>query len=466
MTGSPRYVPFPSFAEWVGDVDLSGVDRAAVELEAAKASVSEATLARAVEIATRYAAVDTGAIEGLYETNRGFTRTIATQAAAWEAALKMRGEAVARSIDDALAGYEYVFDAVTTRSTPLTQTWIRTLHEVLCRSQQTYRVYTAHGYAEHALPKGEYKAMPNSPTSIDTGRMHHYAPVDDTGPEMARLVNELAGSAFAAAHPVAQAAYAHYAFVCIHPFADGNGRVARALASVFLYCSPGVPLVVFADQKDLYIDALEAADAGDPRPFVRFIADRAVDAVELVRLHLGDNESSAADELSTALGDLGGRDGGAERVHHAAGSASLGGDHPRSIDAARAADRLITFAAAEMREAFDALTLPPEVHLRLDVIPVRSGSPSDDALPIDAPGIDLALTTGVPRFAGAGRSLSAWRVGASEMAIGGATTPLQVRITDLVPTQRESARLRVAAWAAREADAVARDLAEALRQTH
>ena len=74
---------------------------------------------------------------------------------------------------------------------------------------------------------------------------------------------------------------AHYAFVCIHPFADGNGRVSRALASVFLYRSPGIPLVIFADQKNTYIDALEAADKGKYNLFVQFIADVCTDTVGL-----------------------------------------------------------------------------------------------------------------------------------------------------------------------------------------
>ncbi|MDR1394463.1 MAG: hypothetical protein LBJ62_11000 [Bifidobacteriaceae bacterium] len=65
-------------------------------------------------------------------------------------------------------------------------------------------------------------------------------------------------------------------------FADGNGRVARALASVYLYRDPGVPLVIFADQRDLYIDALEAAGQRWPGAFAQFIADRVVDTIGLV----------------------------------------------------------------------------------------------------------------------------------------------------------------------------------------
>lgn len=103
---------------------------------------------------------------------------------------------------------------------------------------------------------------------------------------MSRLVQELSSESFKSAHPILQSAYAHYSFVCIHPFADGNGRVARALASAYLYRNPGVPLIVYADQKVQYLDTLESADAGNPEPFIRFVASRVIDAVEMVRLEL------------------------------------------------------------------------------------------------------------------------------------------------------------------------------------
>ena len=280
-----RYEPFPPFEGWSEGFDTSAVDQYAALLDEARTNTSDDSMRAAVQVATRYAAVDTGAIEGLYSTTRGFTRTIAEQTATWEAALRQHGGDVARSIADALTGYEMVLDLVT-GSTTISETWIRQLHEVICASQETYEVMTAVGLQRQPLPKGQYKTMPNNPTSAETGRVHHYAAVDDTGPEMARLVGELRTPAFEAAHPVLQAAYAHYAFVCVHPFADGNGRVSRALASAFLYRSPGFPLVVFADQKDAYIDALEAADSGRPASFAAFISERTMDTIELVRSSL------------------------------------------------------------------------------------------------------------------------------------------------------------------------------------
>jgi Fic family protein len=284
VTTSDTYQPIATFDEFIEEADFDPelFDAFSANFATTKAQVDDAALQRSVETATRWAAVDTGAIEGLYEVERGFTFSVAVSTTALDNAHIEVGSDVVRAIRDAIEGYDYVLD-VATNSREVTEVWIKELHATICASQETYKVYTDAGPQERRLPKGEYKQEPNSPVKLRTGEVHPYAPPSDTGPEMARLVEQLKSSAFAAAHPVLQAAYAHYAFVCIHPFADGNGRVARALASTYVYRSPGVPLVIFADQKNVYLDALEAADTGDPTRFVDFIRDCVIDIMGMVR---------------------------------------------------------------------------------------------------------------------------------------------------------------------------------------
>ncbi|MFL6163234.1 MAG: Fic family protein [Jatrophihabitantaceae bacterium] len=283
-----HYEPFPPFTKWEETpFDQTTFARYKSLLEDTRAQADAETQQEALRIASRSAAVDTGAIEGLYDVDRGFTATIAAKTANWEQVIGARGESTKRAIEDAIAAYDLVLDGVTGSRGPITEVWIKQLHATICAHQDTYRVITSNGPQEQALPKGSYKQYPNSPINLKTGRLHAYAPPLDTPPEMARLIQEINSHAFLNAHPVVQAAYAHYAFVCIHPFADGNGRVARALASAYLYRDPGVPLVVFADQKGAYLDALEAADAGVIVPFLNFMSARAVEAVEMVRMEVG-----------------------------------------------------------------------------------------------------------------------------------------------------------------------------------
>lgn len=305
------YRPFPSFDAFnVPNFNSTAYDLFAVRLDAARTSADRTQLEAAVEKATRTAAVDTGAIEGLYQVDRGFTMTVAAEAAAWENIHEVRGETVARAMNDALNGYQYVMDLVT-QSKPISEAWIRELHSVLCASQGTYKVMTSQGQQEQTLPLGAYKEHPNNPRNLKTSIVHSYAPVTDTPAEMQRLTDQLTSEGFRDAHPIIQAAYAHYAFVCIHPFADGNGRVARALASVYLYRSPGVPLVIFADQKGDYLDALELADSGLYDGFVSFVGDRALDTVRMVLTDLRsavprDRRESRVQQLQAALLGKGG----------------------------------------------------------------------------------------------------------------------------------------------------------------
>lgn len=294
------YRPFPTFVEWVSrtSVDTVRWDRYYSSLQS-RAQSSPGALDRAREVAKRAAALDTGAIEGLYEVDRGFTFTVAFETAAWETALAQKGEAVRPLFESQLHAYDYVLDLATSAQ-PMAEAAIRKLHEVVCEAQPTYRVMTAVGPQEQPLPKGQYKVLPNH-VRTRKGTDHAYAPVDVTPPEMARLVKEMGSEAFLSAHPVQQAAYAHYGLVVIHPFADGNGRVARALASAFTYRAISMPILILSEQKGAYLDALESADKGNYQAFVKFILDRSLDTIQLVADTLGVATAPGPEESLAAI---------------------------------------------------------------------------------------------------------------------------------------------------------------------
>lgn len=280
-----QYKPFESFVRWSAtEVDLRDWDRARTKLESVRASAPGDAVRSATRGAMQGAAADTGAIEGLYPHDRGFTLTVATDAAKWEVELARKDEEVRLFLQDQLRAYDLALDAAT-KAMPISEALIRRLHEELCTSQPTYEVHVFVNeelvVQKQPLPRGEYKKHPNHVRQAD-GSVHAYSPVDLTSPEMARLVDEVESEAFGLAHPARQAAYAHHALAAIHPFADGNGRAARALASVFFFRAVSIPLVVFYEQRNVYYDALAAADAGKFAPFIRFINERGVDAMELI----------------------------------------------------------------------------------------------------------------------------------------------------------------------------------------
>ena len=77
-------------------------------------------------------------------------------------------------------------------------------------------------------------------------------------------------------HQIETAAYLHHRFVEIHPFIDGNGRVARLLTNLYLITLGYPPIVLKTEERGKYYKFLRAADAGNLSTFANFIA-KAVD---------------------------------------------------------------------------------------------------------------------------------------------------------------------------------------------
>ena len=80
--------------------------------------------------------------------------------------------------------------------------------------------------------------------------------------------------------PLLMATWLHHAFVAIHPFQDGNGRVARMLASLVLIKNGLFPLTVKRGEVGEYYDALNQVDEGIPQPFVDYICSVQEQALE------------------------------------------------------------------------------------------------------------------------------------------------------------------------------------------
>lgn len=73
-------------------------------------------------------------------------------------------------------------------------------------------------------------------------------------------------------HPVELAAIAHYKFVYIHPFIDGNGRTARLIMNWILMQAGFPPVIIKVEERLDYYETLKMANEGDLRPFIRLIA--------------------------------------------------------------------------------------------------------------------------------------------------------------------------------------------------
>ncbi|MBU1953397.1 Fic family protein [Patescibacteria group bacterium] len=152
----------------------------------------------------------------------------------------------------------------------ITESLIKELHAVLMKDMHFTVARNEKGaQVKKPLHAGKYKIMPNHVLTL-SGKIHYYTDPLQVPGEMEKLVAWLAGGK--EIHPVEKAAIFHYRFVSIHPFDDGNGRLARLLMNLILMQSGYSPCIIMNAHRREYLTNLEKVDtAKDYASFIFFI---------------------------------------------------------------------------------------------------------------------------------------------------------------------------------------------------
>ena len=221
-------------------------------------------------------AVETGLIERLYSLDRGITELLIEKGLhenVIPSSATRNPQEVIQIIKDQKEAVDGVFDFVK-GNRQLTVSYIKQLHSLISRHQDTTEAIDQFGRRfEAVLQKGVFKTSPNNPRRADNS-IHEYCPPEHVESEMDNLVclhKQHMRSGFS---PEVEAAWLHHRFTAIHPFQDGNGRVARTIATIVFVKAGWFPLVIRDSERDRYIGALESADQGSLRPLVDFFADQ------------------------------------------------------------------------------------------------------------------------------------------------------------------------------------------------
>lgn len=159
------------------------------------------------------------------------------------------------------AGLKMMEEEASLKDAPLTQNFIRQLHKVLLREDYVvYRNLPGGGHTSFTIHAGQYKTRPNS-VITRYGDRFEYASPEETPSLMSDLVdwyNEAESSGKYT--PVELAALFHYRYIRIHPFEDGNGRIARLMVN-YIFARHNWPMIVVRSRnKSEYIDALHQSD--------------------------------------------------------------------------------------------------------------------------------------------------------------------------------------------------------------
>ncbi len=178
----------------------------------------------------------------------------------------------------------------------LTEQFIKELNQILLVEPYWKEAITSDKQkTKRKISIGEYKKEPNS-VILENGEIFQYATPIETPALMGDLIVWLRQvEEQKQMHPVEIAADLHYKFVRIHPFDDGNGRIARLLMNYVFIKNSFPPVVVKSSDKKIYLRALRQADAGQSEVFRTYIGQQALWSLEL-GLKAANNQSLEEDE--------------------------------------------------------------------------------------------------------------------------------------------------------------------------
>lgn len=158
-------------------------------------------------------------------------------------------------------GLKMMIEEASNSERQLSENFIRQLHHTLLR--EDYKVYresdtgVVTSYTVHA---GQYKTRPNSVITA-TGERFEYASPEETPALMYDLIEWYKEEEIKKElTPIQLAAVFHYRYIRIHPFEDGNGRIARLLVNYILRRHNYPMIVVKTKNKQHYLNVLNQCD--------------------------------------------------------------------------------------------------------------------------------------------------------------------------------------------------------------
>lgn len=204
------------------------------------------------------------------------------------------GEIVAaeRVVSDHLAAinlrdaFRYVEELASDPTSTMTAFYLKEIHGLIMKGSDEH---TPGKYRDHSVSITQTSFVPPDSLQVE--------------PLIEKMFSRFETSDFKTQPALLKATEAHARFVSIHPFSDGNGRVARLLANYFLWKDKQPGLLLLWENRDRYYDALEECNSkelgawGDLTDLIRIFCDVFEDT--LVLLAEQDTEQSDDEEVAT-----------------------------------------------------------------------------------------------------------------------------------------------------------------------
>ncbi|MDQ0640843.1 Fic family protein [Pedobacter sp. W3I1] len=173
------------------------------------------------------------------------------------------------------------------QATEITEANIKRLHKVLMQSPDQW------SDSIHYDP-GKYKILENV-TTRSSGKIHYYIQPNDVPAAISELIKKtnhrLSALVLNATddHILKIVTEFHFQFLnTIHPFGDGNGRIARIIMNIILLKSKYPPIFIKSINKLDYMNSFEAEE-NSPGSMISFMADRLIESLKVKEKFLKDS---------------------------------------------------------------------------------------------------------------------------------------------------------------------------------
>ncbi|MCL2283688.1 MAG: Fic family protein [Fibromonadales bacterium] len=174
---------------------------------------------------------------------------------------KVEGKGLMQDFEEMKAhnvGLEMMKKEALDKTRPLSEKFIRELNRIILVGD--FYKLSHDGEYRYRIHTGVYKTRPNS-VITRSGETFDYASPEETSAMMGDLVKWYNACEKKKKLSVIElAALFHYRYIRIHPFEDGNGRIARLLVN-YILLRHGYPMIVIptSDRKN-YLDVLGECD--------------------------------------------------------------------------------------------------------------------------------------------------------------------------------------------------------------
>ncbi|WP_262149437.1 Fic family protein [Chryseobacterium foetidum] len=184
---------------------------------------------------------------------------------------------------------------------PLSESDIKDLHKIILVEPYFSQTISPEGIEfQKEIKIGQYKISPNHVKTV-SGDIHYYTNPEEVPFEMNNLLEWYRNTEEENLHPIIISAIFHHKFTSIHPFDDGNGRLARILSN-FILLKHQYPVIVIKNKDKIqYYSALNIADNGIYDDLIRLFAENIGFSLDIMQKAINGENINEADDLDKEI---------------------------------------------------------------------------------------------------------------------------------------------------------------------